>query len=185
MEISAQKDERCDLALSTRSAARYLKWMRKRFARTRGEKSWLIAAGAYNAGFTRVMDRLKAFKAGSYWDSVFPRETEIYVPRWIALHIIDMNRLSYGFDLPTITPLEFESIERVKIAENLPLMALAALTDSPLSLIREMNGAVRRKTGVFRARSGGRALTHTIHVPKGWAKRVRSALVSWSYVKEK
>ena len=42
------------LALSTRSAARYLKWMRSKLGDGSGPGSWLTAAAAYNAGFSVV-----------------------------------------------------------------------------------------------------------------------------------
>ena len=96
LRIDGRVDQRKDLALSTRSATRYLKWMRSKLGSAGMPGSWLITAAAYNAGFDEVQHRCNAYGTVSYWDLKLPFETENYVPRWIAFSIIDLHRTLYG-----------------------------------------------------------------------------------------
>lgn len=179
LHVDDARDERGDLALSTRSAARYLKWMRSRL----GGYSWLTSAAAYNAGLTEIRYRIAAYGTEVYWDMKLSLETEQYVPRWIALYLIDSNRKFYGLDMPPITPLSFDTLEGIKLARDLPVSLLATICESSVRFIREINGALARDQHAFKATKNNRDLAHTIHVPKGWKPTVLRVLRSGAYVK--
>jgi membrane-bound lytic murein transglycosylase D len=177
LSVNDFRDERRDLVVSTRSAARYLKWMRSRL----GCKSWLTSAAAYNAGLTEINYRVAAYGTDVYWDMKLSLETEKYVPRWIALCLIDSNRKFYGLDVPPLSPVSFDAIEGVKLARDLPLSELATISESSIRFIREINGAIPREQQVFKATKNSRELT--IHVPKGSKTPVLKALRSRAYLK--
>ncbi len=183
LRVDKWRDERCDLVLSTRSAARYLKWMRNRLRNSSGNGGWLTTAAAYNSGLSKTKDRVAAYKTLSYWDMKLPLETETYVPRWIALFILDSNRRYYGLEVPYIRPLGFETLHRVRLARDLPLTVLASLTRSSVSFIRRLNGALRKGEDALKASTGARDSGHTIHVPPGCKDSVYRALLARSYVK--
>ncbi len=70
-------DERTNPEKSARAAARYLKYLHKKF------KDWRLALAAYNAGEGRVAELLKKHKAKSF-ESIakyLPAETQMYVPK--------------------------------------------------------------------------------------------------------
>lgn len=76
-----------DPAASTDAAARYLRWLGRRF---RGD--WQLALAAYNCGVGRVESIVREHRAETgttptFWDIVdaLPRETQEYVPRFIAV----------------------------------------------------------------------------------------------------
>jgi membrane-bound lytic murein transglycosylase D len=183
LTINSRIDERMDLVLSTRAAARFLKWLKRKTA-LHGRSSWLNAAAAYNAGLTLVRKRMKAYRTGNYWDMKLPDETEEYVPRWIALWLIDGNREFYGLPPALIPPLDYETIEGLALRKDLPLTLLAAITESPLSFIRSINGAVRKnQSGYLKGKgSGGRGVT--IHVPKGCAQSVLAKLALYGHISD-
>jgi len=183
LKIDKQRDERCDLALSTRSAARYLKWMSRKLMRSLGLGSWLTVAAAYNAGLSSIQFRIDAYKTSSYWDMKLPLETEEYVPRWIALAIIDSHRGYYGMEVPQISPMQFDTIHGIRLKKDLPLSVLATLTQSSVRFIREINGAVQDGETVFRATPEEHETSLTIHVPGGWKKPVLKVLKARSYLR--
>ncbi|MEM6286070.1 MAG: lytic transglycosylase domain-containing protein [Bacteroidota bacterium] len=76
-----------DPAASTDAAARYLRQLHRQF-----EGDWQLALAAYNAGPARVLRLVRAHQTEtgaypSFWDIVdgLPRETQAYVPRFIAV----------------------------------------------------------------------------------------------------
>jgi membrane-bound lytic murein transglycosylase D len=183
LQVDGWKDERRDLAISTRSAARYLKWLRTKLGASDNHSSWLTAAAAYNAGFSETKFRIAAYQTPWYWDMKLPLETENYVPRWIAFSIIDANRRFYGLGVPPIAPMHFDTIEGIQLSRDLPLTLLATVTQSSVRFIREINGGLAQNETAFRAGRNKRDFTHTIHVPKGWKVRVIKALKSQQYLK--
>jgi len=76
----APVDERTDPGKSARAAARYLKYLHRKF------DSWPLALAAYNAGEGRVGRLLRTHQARSFEDIVdyLPAETQMYVPKVLA-----------------------------------------------------------------------------------------------------
>ncbi len=180
--VTPWRDDRRDLTLSTRSAARYLKWIRLRLSGDSAPVSWLMAAAAYNAGLSKVSYRTAAYKTRCVWDIKMPRETEDYVPRWIALQVIDANRGFYRIEIDHVDPLDFDTLESIKLTKDLPLSFLATATGCSVRFVREINPALQAGERCFRARANGETLVHIIHVPKGCKDIVRGFLNAESYL---
>jgi membrane-bound lytic murein transglycosylase D len=183
LEVSKFRDDRCDLVLSTRSAARYLKWMREHLGRSGKKASWLLVASAYNAGFAKTRDRVAAYGGLSFWDTKLPPETEVYVPRWIALCIIDSHQAFYDLKVPDVPPLEIETLDGLKPQADIPLALIAAVTESSEQMTRKLNPALDRSEKFFRAGNSGQDMTHTIHVPKGYREAVLRVLEENGYLR--
>ena len=184
LQVTPWRDDRTDLTLSTRSAARYLKWIRLRLSGEGEPVSWLLAAAAYNAGLSKASYRTASYGTECYWDIKMPRETEEYVPRWVALHVIDANREFYKIEIDGIHPIDYETIERIKFTKDLPLSVVAAVAGCSVRFMREINPALQRGERSFRAGGNGRALVHTIHVPRGTKDPVLSFLKAEAYVEK-
>ena len=94
-------DGRRDIMQSTKAAAHFLRDMHRHF-----DKDWLLAIASYNTGAGKVGRSIKKLKVlngkPSFWDLDLPRETEVYVPKLLALRDIISNPSSYGIKLPNI-----------------------------------------------------------------------------------
>ncbi len=102
-------DERRDFEISSRSAARFLSDLYKRF------DDWFLALAAYNAGPGRIHRASVKHKTDDFFKIASTRtlalETRDYVPKFIALLIIYKNYLKFGFEAPKSTPLFFSKID--------------------------------------------------------------------------
>lgn len=179
--VNYRRDDRKDLKVSTRSAARYLKWLKIQTS-YKGKSSWLTACAAYNAGLALVKNRMRIYRTSNYWDMKLPSETEDYVPRWIALFLLDQNREYYGLETVGIPPLKYETIQLTELKKGLPLTVLAAITESPMSLIRGINGGLRKGIPGFPKGNGHKGKGLTIHVPEGATNKVMAALAANGYI---
>jgi membrane-bound lytic murein transglycosylase D len=84
LRVDGVIDDRRGFSRSTAAALDHLQALADHY-----EGDWLLAVAAYNCGRGCVdRARARAAKAGhgtQYWDLDLPRETERYVPRWIAM----------------------------------------------------------------------------------------------------
>jgi hypothetical protein len=80
LEVSPSRDDRTDLARSTRVAARYLADLNRQF------NDWLLALAAYNAGPQRVEAAIARAGSRNFWQlrPWLPAETREYVPAVLA-----------------------------------------------------------------------------------------------------
>lgn len=76
LEVGDARDDRTDLALSTRAAARHLADLYRRFG------DWPLALAAYNAGAERVETAVARARTHNFWQlrPWLPTETQDYVP---------------------------------------------------------------------------------------------------------
>lgn len=96
LQVSSGKDERSDPILSTIAAAKHLKDLYSKFG------DWHLALAGYNAGPYRVSQAMKSSKAQNFWElsrkGLIPRETSIFVPKFIASTIILQHPEKFGFN---------------------------------------------------------------------------------------
>jgi soluble lytic murein transglycosylase-like protein len=102
LRVDKQVDERTDVDRSTIAAAEYIRDLIGIFG---GQSSVMLALAAYNAGENRLMGALRKIddpmRNRDFWYvyrmGYLPDETNEYIPRVLALMIIDRNRERYGF----------------------------------------------------------------------------------------
>ena len=115
LEINDEVDERYHLEKSTRAAAKYIKYLNKRFG------GWVNAAAAYNIGPTRYNRITKQQGSVNYFDLNLNDETSRYVFRILAFKYILSNPEKYGFiihDNEKYQPLD--DFYTVKIDKSVP-----------------------------------------------------------------
>jgi membrane-bound lytic murein transglycosylase D len=160
---SSYYDDRLDPEKATRAAARHLRDLYKALG------DWYLAIAAYNSGPWRVTKAVRRTGYADFWElsrrKVLPRETRNYIPIVLASIIMANNPGEYGLEgLVPDPPLEYNTIE-VNAATHLGLVA--DFLGRPLVEIRELNPSILKDV----APAG-----YTIHVPKGTANLVISAL---------
>jgi hypothetical protein len=190
MQITPWKDERADLKTSTNSAAKYLSWMNRVKKVKIGEKerdgfqNWLLAAAAYNAGPTKVLQQMNNFNVDSYWDVPLPMETERYVPRIIALSLIYKYKDFYNFRMPVKKQLAFETVDKLALQKDLTLGAMAKLLEVSPREIWSLNTQISPEKAVFPARVGRKSILHTVNIPRGTKKKLMSQLAANGYIRK-
>ncbi|MBD3349825.1 MAG: transglycosylase SLT domain-containing protein, partial [Candidatus Eisenbacteria bacterium] len=130
-------DERRDPLKATKAACTYLRELYDMFG------DWELALAGYNSGEGRVARARKRRPAcEDYWCLDLPRETENFVPKFMAAMMIGTDPEAYGFtDVEPEPPIEHESVD-VDNATDLTFIAEAVgLSESK---IKELNPALRR-----------------------------------------
>src|SRR5437867_7410360 len=153
LTVNQWVDERKDPEKSTVAAARYLKHLYTIFG------DWPLALASYNAGEGTVLRAIQRQGTTNYWDLRLPRQTEDYVPQFMAVLAISKDPEKYGFnDVELEGPMAFDEIA---LKGPVDLRALARLADCSSDELRELNPAVLRH-----AANGPNGVT-TLRVPRG------------------
>lgn len=122
LKINQLIDERRDPVLSTQAAAEYFKDLYGIF------NSWYLAMASYNVGEGRVIKATRKYKTQDFWAlskirRALPRETDEYIPKYIAAKLIAKNPDKYGFEgIDYMPPIEFDHVT-INQPVNLRLMA--------------------------------------------------------------
>lgn len=140
LRIDPWIDERRDPVKSTRAAAAYLKDLHEMF------NSWLLSLASYNAGENRIERAITKTKASDFWElqasGELPRETQNYVPKFMAAAIIAKNPDLYGFSsIDYELPLRYDE---VKIERQTSLSLIARVTGIPLDELKAFNPELRK-----------------------------------------
>lgn len=133
LEIDKYVDERCDPLNSTYAAARYLQFLYNYY------NDWTLALAAYNCGRGNVNRAMSRSGGKTYWEiqPYLPRETQKYVPRYIAIVYVmnyykEHNMIPKKFDMPLI-------LDTVEVKNNLHLSQVSAVLDIPIEMLRTLN----------------------------------------------
>jgi membrane-bound lytic murein transglycosylase D len=153
-------DERRDIVASTYAASNYLNDLYGIW------NSWFLAMASYNCGEYRVARAIARQKTENFWRLKLPKQTERYVPKFLASLYISRDPEKYGFTIPTVEPIEFDQVT-VKDATDLKLIAKCAGVS--IETIQALNPCLLRwatppKTELF------------VKVPKGLGEDCQVAL---------
>lgn len=135
-------DERLDPEKATRAAIEYLKELHQIFG------DWTTVLAAYNCGEGRVLKIIRNQNINyldNFWDlyEQLPRETALYVPRFLAtLHIIQ-NPKKFGIDaIAVCPPLEYQT---VAVENQFHLKDIAETIGVTQEELHELNPELRRQ----------------------------------------
>ena len=153
LTVNQWVDERRDPEKSTVAAARYLKHLYSIF------QDWPLALASYNAGEGKILRAIKSQGTTNYWDLRLPRQTEEYVPKFMAALAIVNDPERYGFgDIELEEPMAFDEIA---FKGPVDLRVVAKLAGCTYEELRTLNPAARGH-----AFTGPNGVT-TLRVPDG------------------
>jgi membrane-bound lytic murein transglycosylase D len=126
-------DMRRDPIAATRAAARYLKDLDHQLG------DWHLALAAYNCGPNRVKEAEAEANSNNYWDirPFLPKETQRYVPLFIATTLISLDPVRYGFN--NITYEDSLKFDTVHVNEAIDMKALAKAAGVTEVEVKELN----------------------------------------------
>nr|WP_040536482.1 LysM peptidoglycan-binding domain-containing protein [Legionella drancourtii] len=136
-------DGRRSIRPSTDAAMNYLIHLNKFF-----DGNWVLAIASYDAGEGTISRAIKATQHSnhdvSFWDLPVPRETQIYVPRLLALAEIIKNPQRYKLSLPEIPYLPY--FAEVNIGSQIDLSHAAKLAGISYKELIKLNPGFNRWT---------------------------------------
>ena len=131
-------DERSDPEKATRAAAKYLSYLHDLFG------DWYLAMAAYNAGEGKIVRALERTGARDFWQlastSAIRRQTQNYVPAFLASVLISKDPSHFGFDVVPEPPIEYET---VRLERSVELERLASGAKLPFEDLQGLNPELR------------------------------------------
>lgn len=131
-------DERRDLTASTLAALDYLEYLSNMF-----EGDWLLALASYNAGegtVSRAMKRNRELGLPTdYWNLSLPKETQYYVPKFLAVAQIVSSPQAYNVKLAPVANQPY--FATIKIEHALDLDRVAMLANIDRTELSQLNAA--------------------------------------------
>tara|TARA_B100000674_G_scaffold111533_1_gene82848 strand:+ start:12650 stop:14596 length:1947 start_codon:yes stop_codon:yes gene_type:complete len=139
-------DERMDFVKSTYAAARYLKDLKAIFDKVNPEdingENWYLAFAAYNCGAGRVLKEIKRSNSTNFWDlNRLPGQTRNYVPKILAIFLINKNPEKYGFTVNSESDMEWII---KKIDKQLSFSQISEITNIPPKSLQIYNPEIKR-----------------------------------------
>jgi len=128
-------DERRDIVASTYAAANYLKDLYGLWG------DWLLALASYNCGEFRVARATKQQKTQDFWALDLPKQTERYVPKFLAALYIVRNPERFGFKIPDVEPITFD---HMTVTDATDLKVIADFCGTTSSYLADLNPSILR-----------------------------------------
>ena len=162
LEMTPYKDERRDPELATRAAARYLRRLYGMF-----DGSWPLTLAAYNCGEGAVQRAIRRQGTNDFWSLKLPRETQDYVPKFMAAMEIASDPERYGFELPENSPLRYDQVTLEGVVD---LKELARVSGVEVEELERLNPVFMRH------RAPADREGTSLRVPHGMGEQVTAAL---------
>lgn len=136
LQVNRFLDERRDPYKSAKAALKYLAYLYDQF------DNWEFVLAAYNCGEGRVRQAIE--KAASYdFQKVLPylpRETQMYVPRFLAGQYICKYYLDHGLN-PQLPPADLLQTQTVVVYKSYSMFKISHVTGVELQTLKELNPA--------------------------------------------
>ena len=158
-------DERVDPLKATQAAARHLKDLYNTFG------DWYLAMAAYDSGPMTVQRAIEKTGYADFWTlrkmHALPRETENYVPIFIATALIAKDPKTFGFDVAPDPPLK---VDKLTVTGPTDLRLIAELIDHPVDELVNLNPSLLRWT------TPANDPEFTLNLPAGTAETLTKAM---------
>lgn len=111
LKMDHSYDGRKDVTASTKAALDYLNYLHQYF-----KDDWLLALAAYDAGEGRVRSVMRKKNLATFWGLPLKKETQVYVPKLLAIALIIKDPAHYNLTLPEIS--KDSSLQKIAITDT-------------------------------------------------------------------
>ncbi len=135
LRIDGTVDERRDPYKSTDVAMAYLRSLYDQF------EDWTLAVAAYNCGPGRMRKAIRESGSENYWElqSYLPRETQRYIPKFIAFTYLFQNGHRFGPEKEYPIPVDDISTEYTVLYHHLSFDEIADLAGVEREIVAYLN----------------------------------------------
>ncbi len=160
-------DEREDPAKSTQAAARHLKDLYRMFG------DWYLALAAYDCGPVTIQKAIEKTGYADFWTlrqlRTLPKETENYVPIFLATALIAKDPAAFGFSIQPDPPV---ADDQVMVSVPTDLRLVAELIGRPVEELIQLNPSLLRWT------TPANDPQFVLHLPPGTKASYEEAIAS-------
>lgn len=169
LSVDGAIDERRSAQKSAAAGAHHLQDLYERLG------SWDLAFAAYNMGYQGMLSRMRELGTEDFWElsalpGALPRETQLYVPKILAVALILRNLDRFGFD--DVRPEAAIAASDLEVPPNTSLATLARAAGTSVETLRELNPEI--PGAVVPGRAGGPQVA--VRVPASGLSRARAML---------
>ena len=139
LKVNHHVDERKNPIRATEAAVQHLKKLYAIYG------DWALTLAAYNSGPGNVNKAIRRAGSRDYWNirSYLPKETRGYVPVYIAVNYLFKNHTRFDL-VPRLPELDLQITAQLKVHDHLSFKDIAAWTELPMELIRQLNPGFTR-----------------------------------------
>ncbi len=179
LAVEADYDERRSIARASDAATRHLSDLYEKFG------SWELALAAYNMGYKGMLDRVRDTGSNDFWtlakiNGALPRESQLYVPKIVAVAILLNNLERFGFDDTHVdVPIAVSNLE---VPPGIDLAVVARAAGTSIQHLHDLNPELvgdqipdRGKSFLAHIPSSGLARAHAM-LPRLLDQRERDGL---------
>lgn len=135
-------DGRRDVETATEVALDHIEYLYAEF-----DGDWPLALAAYNCGDARVRQAIRRNKnlgkPTDYWSLELPKETKLYVPKFLGLVHVVKNSKSLGITLDDIPDQPY--FVAVAVQKQISLSQAASFADLDVKEVQRLNAAYKQK----------------------------------------
>ncbi len=163
VKVKSGYDGRKNIIASTDAALTYFKDLGNLF-----KGNWYLAIAAYNSGEGRILSAKKRLGGSEDFFQMMslPRETQLYVPKLLAVAEIVEHPAKYGITLPAVNNEPF--FTKVEVSKPVTLDKVAETTGINIKTLRKLNPDVKPGMTTIAKKNG----THELLVPAAKADTI-------------
>lgn len=132
VKVKSGYDGRRNVVASTKAALAYLNDLCNNF-----DGNWYLAIAAYNCGQGKIESAQRRTGSDNFFRLPLPRETQLYVPKLLAVAAIVKNPEKYGVQLPPINDKPY--FKEMKVTKPVNLMKLAQTSGISAETMHTLN----------------------------------------------
>jgi len=151
VKVKSSYDGRKNIIDSTDAALTYFKDLGALF-----NGNWYLAIAAYNSGEGRVLSAKRRIGSEDFFKMSLPRETQLYLPKLLAVAEIVENPKKYGVVLPKVNNEPY--FTKVEVKKPVTLDNIAKTTGINIKTLRKLNPDVKPGATTIAKKDGKHAL---------------------------